>query len=76
MSTSGSAAVIAGGGFSKMPPEGQSTITIRDESYEIAEQDARSEHRSVANYIQHLIAQEREWKIKITKLREELRSGP
>lgn len=55
--------------------DGQSTITIRDDAYEIAAADAKSEHRSVANYIQHLIAQEREWKEKIAKLREEFQNG-
>jgi len=57
----------------KMPKNTHESITIRADVYKIADFDANSEHRSLANYIQHLILQERDFKNKTKKIRKEIR---
>lgn len=58
-----------------MPKEGYDSITIRSDIYKMAEDDARSENRSVVNYIKHLIIQERNFKLKHQQQKEEERNG-
>lgn len=58
-----------------MPKEGYTSLTLSDEIYTMAEDDAKSEHRSVQNYVKHLILQERHFKLKYQQLKEEERLG-
>ena len=66
---------VYAGGHDIMPAEGYTSLSIRDDVYKTAEEDAKSEHRSVQNYIKHLILQERHFKLKYQQLKEEERLG-
>jgi hypothetical protein len=57
-----------------MPKQGHLTITLAEQIVRIAEQDAKSEDRSLANYVKHLILQEHRLKEKFEKIRQEDRN--
>jgi len=54
-----------------MAKSGFGTITISMDEYVMADDDARSEDRSLSNYIKHLIKQEHRIKLKTEAFRKE-----